>query len=275
MRYLKLLFPVFVLILAGSLYFVGCSDDDDNPAGSDYIVELPPQSSFVMDFSDFEGSLLKIDAEDQPMTNANWAFAGLNVAVWNAIITVGMAVPVASFLEAFKHEAVKQPDGSWQWSYNFILGGVYTARLNGKLVGSEIQWKMYLSKESEFVDFLWYEGTCNLARSEGEWTLYHSPDDPTELLLIEWHYFTTPGKADLKYTNIAPDGPENGGYIFYGIDESATYDRFYDIYNKGQDDLVEIEWDFTTKEGRVRNELHFGDTDWHCWDGTLSDVSCK
>ena len=67
--------------------------------------------------------------------------------------------------------------------------------------------------------------------------------------------------------------PENGGYIFYGTTLNE-FDRFYDIYNKGQDNLTEIEWSSVNKNGHVRDPLHFGHENWNCWDVNLMDVVC-
>ena len=44
---------------------------------------------------------------------SNWSYAALNVGFWNIVGVVGLAVPVASFVESFKHSPVQQPDNSW------------------------------------------------------------------------------------------------------------------------------------------------------------------
>ena len=64
---------------------------------------------------------------------------------------------------------------------------------------------------------------------------------------------------------------ENGGYINYGITNETPYNAFYDIYNKGQDNHTNIEWNRTTKEGRVKDAQHFLDAVWHLWDSNLDD----
>ena len=88
--------------------------------------------------------------------------------------------------------------------------------------------------------------------------------------MIPWIYSVLNG--DIKYTNIEPGGAENGGYIFYGKTTDTTYDAYYHIYNKGQDNLTEIEWNLTSKAGRIKDEKHYSDTDWHYWDENLDDI---
>jgi hypothetical protein len=259
----------------------GCGDDDGSTGTQPTPPEIPPLSSFLMEFSDFESGqpykplLRGEDPVDDGASMHNWAWAATNVLVWNTIITVGLAVPLAAFIEAFDHEPTRQPDSTWVWDYNFIAQDViHLAELHGKIAEEKVLWEMYISKEGEYIDFLWYSGQCDLSVTEGTWTLFNNPADPTPLVGIEWHRYPETATGDIKYTNIVPDGPENGGYIFYGTAADGQYDAFYDIYNKGLDNHTEIEWDRTTKAGRVKDQDHFDDGDWHCWDSELQDGPC-
>jgi len=132
---------------------------------------------------------------------------------------------------------------------------------------------MYITRSGMYEDFLWYSGTSQLDGSSVDWTLYESPSVPTELLLIEW-FKTTETTANIKYTNIKPGGAENGGFIKYGNDSETDLNAYYLIYNKGQDNLTEIEWSQLNKNGRVKDENKFGDIEWHCWDTNLQDIDC-
>jgi len=256
----------------------GCATNTP-PAGE--APEIPPVSTFVIDFGDFSGGGTgkSRDGSFDPTTaqaipGSHWGFAALNVAVWNTIITVTLAIPVAAFVESFNHEPVQQADGSWMWSYEVTVAGVvYTAVLTARTSGPNVAWEMLLSKEGEYADFEWFTGLSNLVGTEGTWQLNLNPNDPTPLVGIEWHRSLTDETADIQYTNIVPDGPENGGYIFYAIVDGA-FDAAYDIFNKGADNLTSIEWNRTTRDGRVMDEANFGDADWHCWDGNLQNADC-
>lgn len=266
--------------------------------------EIPPASTFAMDFEDFESSSAASyhpggesqsvnpaivttayhkDTSPEGLTMAqgtptkrNWGFAAFDVGVWSAIIIVGLAVPVAAYVESFNHQPVQQSDGSWIWTYDVtVFGSDYTAELHGAFVDEEIHWDMYITKDGSYEDFNWYSGECNLIITEGTWTLRKSPSDPQPWVGIEWHRSLTDDSADIQYTNIVPDGPENGGYILYGTTADDTYDAFYDIYNKGAEDLVEIEWNRDTKDGRVKNPKYFRDAEWHCWGSDLQDIECQ
>ena len=244
--------------------------------------EIPPKSTLVMDFSDFNDSNAQNPAQEEnsqsnmTTTIVNWGWAAFNVAVWDIVLAVNLVVPVAAFFESFNHQPVLQSDGTWAWSYSFNVGlFTYNAELHAETdAGGDTTWEMHISKEGGYTDFLWFSGVSNFPLTEGTWTLYRSPDDPATYIGVEWERDLSNNTSYIKYTNIVPGGSENGGYISYGITTDTPYDASYDIYNKGQDNLTEIEWNLTTLEGRIKDPRTFGDDDWHCWNSNLEDITC-
>jgi hypothetical protein len=235
-----------------------------------------------MDFSDFTAVTLAGPGQGGggraafADSRANWTWAAGNVAVWNFIITVGLAVPAAAFLEAFHHQPVRETDGTWVWSYNVeVAHALHLAELHGKATDDGIQWAMHVSKEDAYSDFIWYTGESNVGGTEGTWIVNYSPDNSYPLLGILWHRNPEEATADIRYTNIVPGGAENGGYIYYGIRDNLPLDAFYDIYNKSQDNLITIQWSLEAANGRVSDPIHFGDAGWHCWDENLDDTTCE
>jgi len=282
---------LLLTLMAAAFLMFACSED--NPTKPKESPEIPPLSTFLMDFGDFttmgevlvnpEQIVLPIPSdipsgEDSyriTLSQDNWGWAAFHVGVWNIVITVGLAVPVASFVESFSHEPEQQPNGSWVWSYSFtVMEDEYTAELHGDIDNDGTDWEMYISKAGVYQDFLWYYGDADLFLTEGTWTLNKDPEDPIPFIGIQWHRNVQDSTADIKYSNIVPDGPENGSYIHYGITNEIPYDAFYDIYNKGYENLTNIEWNRTTKDGQVKDAHHFGDEDWHCWDGSHEDIEC-
>ncbi len=245
----------------------GCKKNDE-PAP-----QLPPESSFVMNFNDFSSADDTLAQRDL-YSYRNWGHAYSKVAVWNTIIAVGLAVPVASFLESFNHEAVYHPDdNNWTWSYNVTHAGkIYEAELTGYLQADSVVWEMRVTKSDEFSDFLWYRGKSHTDRTGGYWILMNDPLDPYTLLKIDWSQDFN-GSSSLRYTNIVPGGIENGGYIYYGV-VPDSFDRFYDIYNKGHNNLTEIEWNHTDLNGHIKDPEFYQDASWHCWGTGLQDIDC-
>jgi len=259
-----------IVLSAGMIAITGCKKDDKAKAAP----AIPPQAGFVMNFSDFSNANDTLKSALQTDSYLNWGYSYLNVAVWNTMLTVGLAVPVASYLEAFKHEAVYHPDqNNWTWSYNFNVGfTAYEAVLTGAVVSDSTSWEMKITKAGAYTDFLWYRGKAAGNQSGGYWILIESPEKSNNLLRIDWNKFND-GTADIRYTDIRPDNAENGSYIYYGTTLSS-FDRFYTIYHKNLNNLTTIEWSAASHNGHVKDPGHFKDTAWHCWDNNLLDIVC-
>ena len=288
----KYLILCTVVISLLAFLVTGCAGNENKPDLSKP-PQIPPESSFVMDLEDFtslnqssvqyaqlasfvfEGALSHPDTADALGDRSYWGYAAFNVGFWNLVGVLGLAIPVASFIESFNHTPIQQ-DNYWVWTYDVPVGGdVYTAELHGKYVDNGVQWEMYISKQGGFTDFLWYYGESDLPATEGYWVLKNSPSVPSELIRIDWHRNLKDGTGDIKYTNIVPNGPENGGFISYTVTTGKTYNRFYEIYNKGKNQTTYIEWNNATREGRVRDSVHFGDNSWRCWDSQLVNAQCQ
>lgn len=286
---------IFLVLALFTLLSAGCAGGTNN-AKISKPPQIPPQSTFVMDFSDFTqakslfnpnptSSVLLVSMHQDavsPFTTlnalgdrANWGFAALNVGFWNLVGFFGLAIPVASFVESVKQTPVKQPDNSWVWTYSITVQNItYTAELHGKYISSGVRWDMYITKQNEYTDFLWYYGESDLDNTRGYWILKEKPAKSNDLLRIDWHRNPTNETGDIKYTNVVPGGAENGGYISFTVSKEEPYNRLYTIFNKGKNETTYIEWNSTTKAGRVKDSVHFGDNNWHCWDASLKDTAC-
>jgi len=264
-----------VILLLIAIIPTGCNKDADNvePAPAP---ELPPSSSFVMDFSDFSDDDTTKYKNSYAYTYQNWWWGATNVVGWNFILTVTLVVPVAAFYESFNHQGIWDPSISkWVWSYNFVAGGsIHLAELHASLENNGVKWEMYITKNNAYNDFLWFYGITNSVNSTAEWHLYKNPNNPIEFLDIDWSEDNVTGEAEIQYTHVEPGVPGNGSYIQYGVNNSTPYDTYYRIYKAANDNLTDIEWNRTTKNGRVMDELHFGDPDWRCWDELLQDIIC-
>jgi hypothetical protein len=269
---MHLLLVLFILVL-----IPGCGDVSGAPT-------IPPIETFLIPFDTFTGdatsSSVSLSEQFPPASvlssnQSNWNYAALTVGFWSAVVVVGLAVPVAAFRASFQHTPVQQPDGSWIWSYSVSIGGsVYSAELHGQFITEGVHWDMGISKEGEYEDFLWYYGENNLPATEGFWILKQSPAVPNDLLQIDWSRNISAGTYVITYTNIVPEGPENGGYIDFQYTKGVPYDYICDIYNKGEDNHTYIEYGSSTEEGRIKDSGHFGNNDWHCWDGDRMNVAC-
>ena len=269
-----------LLVVCILVLIPGCGDVSGAPT-------IPPKETFVIDFEAFTdndtGALVSVTGartELPPSSLAigdqsHWNYAALNVGFWRLLVAVGLAVPVAAFSASFRNIPLRQEDGSWIWSYSVRVGGsVHSAELHGQFIEQGVRWDMRISKEGEYEDFLWYYGESDLPATDGFWILKESPENPSDLLRIDWSRNIEEGTNAIRYMNIVPGGAENGGYIDAQYTVETPYDHIWDIYNKGQDNHTYIEWSSSTDEGRVKDLTHFGDDDWHCWDSDHQNIAC-
>lgn len=269
------------LLLTGilALSFLNSCEKDDTPKQP----ELPPQESFIMDFSDFQNApgekkaLMDLDGLVPGQTYQNFGHSLANVAVWNTIVTIGMAVPAAAYIEAFKHTPVYQGENSWKWEYSVNSGSAtYTAKLiTSRISNDEFKAEMFISKTGlgSYSDFKWFEGTIRYDRTHATWTLYEGPFNQVELLQIEWNMDWEKEVSDITYTNIKMGDSENGSYIGFMITDEPVYDAAYTISTMAN--LINIEWNRESKEGRVKDPVKFGNELWHCWNDMLEDAECQ
>lgn len=268
-RTLPILFVFGIIVL-----IVSCEDDKTtNP--QDQAPTIPPQSSMIINFDEFPDTSSSNELDNPNISRRNWGWAAGNVAVWNSILTLTLAVPVAAFNEAFNHQPVQQPDGSWLWQYSVTnQEELFTAKLYGKTVTEGVEWKMLLTKEGAYTDFEWFTGFSNLPATEGNWTLNKDPNSPSPFLYIEWKRNTTEGTADVKYTSIASGSLQNGSYIHYGRTNEIPHNRFYQIYGAEENRMIDIKWNYESHFGRIKDPIYFEDENWYCWDERLDDTSC-
>jgi len=272
MRFIKFLPIFFVITTIG--FIVSCEDENStNP--EDQVPTIPPQSTLIMDFSEFPDTNSTAFSENPSVTKRNWIWAAGNVKYWNSLLTVTLTVPALAFAEAFNHQPVQQADGSWLWQYSIsVVNENYNAKLFGKPVTEGVEWKMLLSKEESYTDFEWFTGFSNFGATEGTWTLNKEPGMPLPFLSIEWNRNIQEETADIKYTLISQSILHDGSYIFYGKTNEVPLNRFYRILKAENNNSIDIMWNYESSFGRVKDSVYFEDGNWHCWDERLDDTDC-
>ena len=261
---MKRLHRISALSLVFILLWTSCSKDDKVDPGT--APEIPPVSTMVMDFSNFQN-----DNGGRTATMLNWAQAALVAGVWNAVIAVNLAVPVAAFNASIHQTPTYDQDNKvWVWKFDYDFAGVtYTAELNGALITDGVDWKMYISRENGFQHFLWYSGQMNTGGTSGYWELNFSPENNVKYLHIDWEK-TGDGVGDIKYTNVNSGSDSNGSYIEYGNNADGDFDAFYNLYSAPDNSSIKIEWNTTTKAGHIQ----INDGPFKCWDENLQDTTC-
>ncbi|MBI2968544.1 MAG: hypothetical protein HYY40_12140 [Bacteroidetes bacterium] len=258
---------VLCLALIGLFPMTSCRKKGETPV-------LPPQESFVINTDALPDSASGKTAADTTM--AKWFYSAATVGIWNTVLTVTLFVPVASYVEALKQTPVwdkKEKKWSWVFSVTGFWNITYTCKLYGWVNGTNYEWEMYISQAGGPQNVLWYEGVTAKDQSHAEWTLYKDINNPVKFIGVVYNK-NGDGTSNIKYTNILEGDAGNGGYIYYGLSTDPQYNAFYDVNYIQNSKLTEIRWNTTSKIGKVRDNVQFGDSDWHCWDTMLKDAVC-
>ncbi|MGE5356996.1 MAG: hypothetical protein ACM3PT_12230 [Deltaproteobacteria bacterium] len=237
--------------------------------------KLPAPELLTMDFNDF--SQKKKDGLNGRSVD-NFLHAATNVLVWNTVVTVQLYIPVAALREAFNQKAVYQGNGKWMWSYDVTdnQNKTFIVKLYGELlINDEVKWDMYVSQVGGFTNMHWFTGITGKNNNYASWTLNADPVNPKPFIKID--YNKSGNNALIRYTNVVPGVPQNGGYIEYreAVINGTEFDRAYDVYAADLNNLLQINWNSQVKNGRVKDAKRFNDNEWHCWDSSLQDDDCN
>ena len=270
---MKKISALILILVLFSVFFTGCKKDKGNPP------VLPPVESMTIDFSNFVSAKKSVEIipGQKGTENSNWEYAAEVAGFWKLILNTTLAVPVTAFIKAIDQTPVFVSTKLWQWSYDVTFSGIsYKAKLTGQIGTSDVQWKMYITREGTdgFTDFLWFEGTSGLDGASGQWILYQSTISPVALLRIDWTKTDT-AIGTVKYTYVKTDAFLNS-YIEYGL-TSATLNAYYNIhyYNLVKFSDVNVEWSTTLYNGHVKSLDYLGDLNWYCWNSNKINVDCS
>jgi hypothetical protein len=270
-RNMKKLLPFTLMMILLPVIFSGCKKDKGEPPS------LPPVESMKIDFSNFSALNKGTGAADQKGVNTtSWEFAATAAGVWSLLINSTLAVPVAAFKAAIEQKASNIDSKTWQWSYNIsVSGSTYKARLTGQTRTSDILWKMYVTKEGAggFSEFVWFDGTSKIDGTGGQWIIYYSSQNPDATLQIDWTKADNSIKT-VKYTYLRND-TFRSSYIEFGT-TSGTFNAYFNVhyYNGIKFSDVNIEWNTSSHNGRIKSFDYLGDTNWYCWNSNKVDVTC-
>lgn len=257
----------------------------DPPTTPQSAPEIPPAEVFTLSTEEIsETSSDTTTALTTGVTYRNWAHAGINLLVWNTVIVLKTGIPWAAFGRALNETPVFIGNATFEWTYQHqahpnLGGDLYDIRLTGQYLNNsqEVEWVMTASKVGGFQEFEWYRGIVSTDHTSASIILNHQPNNPESCLRIDYERNPATNDASIRYTNIDPTNSDMGAYIEHRVQSTEDFNRAYDVLTKPNDPrtFLEIQWNEPTREGRVKHEKRFNNTDWHCWDVNQIDVDCN
>lgn len=257
------------IVLSVMILLASC--DSDKESKQDPKPVLPPEFSMAPNLNDFSTN----DAQ-RNATSGNWVYSALNVGVYSAILTVGLAIPVSAFTAITSQEPTYNTEaGVWAWENSFSANANdFSLLLTADVDGDNVKWTGSVSSSKDDIqDFVWFEGQSNLNGTNGSWSLFESPKNPTVWMSTQWAQNDDSSVAEATFT-IEKEGASSNSYIKYMKNENDDFNRAVEISNTDSGDLIEIDWNNELKFGRVKSQNYFNDAAFHCWNENLQDVSC-
>ena len=271
---------IIALLLSSVLVFQSCVTDQ-----KDAILEVVPELSApqvpsvdLMTMPTDALSEENLGNDPSRITPFNWLHAALNLVVWNTVVAVNVAAPVAAFSAAAQNDPLYIGNKTWLWEYHFTtdpsLGSkTYVVLLTGQYIDNDqaIEWKMNANELGGFTNFEWYSGVTEIDNSSGSFTINANPTYPHPQFGINFDK-TSGVDAILRFTNMIPNDPGNGDYIEYETRSNEEYNRIFELNTSN--DHIEINWNDPQGNGRVKDAKRFNDNNWHCWDNQQQDIVC-
>lgn len=262
------LMPVTLLALTFFLFTTSCEKE---PKGER--PDLPPAELLFMDYSDFaEEPGMKKGSVD---SYENFFHAYGSLLFWHSpAITLYTALPLAAYGVALAQEAEYMGENTWEWSYEVPLGETtYVVTLTAARISNE-EFSILMDVALASLPNLgvkWFDGVVRYDHTQASWTIYKEGSVAVVEAELLKDYETEVGS--LKYTYVEPEMEETDSYVLYEYDPEEIFDAAYTVsWSAG---MTEIEWDVESKEGHVKDEVKFGDTDWHCWDSFANGLADK
>ena len=269
MKRLQYFLPVLMLLMIPC----GCKKDKGEAP------ILPPYESMVIDFSNFSldkrsGSL---PVDFKGTESSTWEFAAGIAGIWNSLLSSNLEIPLAAYEAAAGNSAAWVSENLWQWSYTFTAGSdTYKVKLQGKTSTGSTTWKMYITLEGTggYTDYLWADGTSKTDGTGGQWKFRQGPSSDVLMFQDDW---TKDGDeiTTVVYTYLKNDTNKDS-YINYHNPGTDGFDSGYTIhFASGVYSDSVIEWNISTRDGRLKCADYLQDDNWYCWDTNKINKLCE
>ena len=246
------------------------NSSESNPAEAP---TLPSANSMRADFSLFDQAPVSNTAA-ATIGGSNFLAAAFSVTVANAVTTLVMAVPVATFAAATSQDPVFE-DGAFHWRYSTVVNGQpFAANLSAQGSGSNSLWEMRISASGTnppLDDFVYYSGSAALSGESGTWHIFDAgqPSANRELLRIDWTHANATNWS-VVFNNVTTGTPDNGDRLTYDVNGDARSVTFLDA---SAATTTTVEWNAATHIGSIRAP-GFNAGMKACWDAQLQNANC-
>ena len=212
---------IYLFFILGILFTLqSCTKEDikDNPQNL-AAPSIPPATLFTIPTQTF-GLVDNKNTISTRNDKSNWVHAGLNVLVWNTVVFVNTAVPIAAFGHSFDYDPVYLGDLTWEWAYQYQAppehgSKKYDVSLTGQYISDnkEVAWTMVVNETGNSNKFTWYEGIVSEDHESGLFTINKDPLNPKPYMSLSFEKRNDLKDITIKFSNVLANDPGNGDGI--------------------------------------------------------------
>ncbi len=248
---------LYIIVLL-SIFFNACISKEKIPP------PLPSVESISFNFSYFE---------EDSKEDTHFSFVSEKVLEWKTLLKDSLKIHHAILNNATQNELIFQKDKTWLNDFSFSIGnkGIYSAKFFSIIEADTVRYKTFISYDY-FSEIIYLDGHAYDNTKIGEWELNKTQRiDTTKIkfLTANWNFLKN---DQIKFTNNQA-GEDNLNSILQMDSVDNDYNTYIDIYNKGDENHSIIQWNSSTKIGRVKDQLRFSNEDWHYWDDSYEDTN--
>lgn len=251
---------LFLFLLTSALILSACSDS--NSTNNEEPPEVPDLTTARPDLDYFNTNSKAIEKA----LSENFQLAKNLTASMESLI-IGFSSLPESYMSTAQNADATFDNGVWTWVYSASGGGASVSiRLTAEVTKSKTNWAMFLtlnSQEVNFDNYKYLDGFIQNDGQSGEWSFYpFYMESSVPVMTYDWN-IESDEKASFTIT----------------VDQQSTSNSTFSYVKDSPDNTITITqststsiiyWNDATQEGYYQADGE----DRYCWDATSNNVTC-
>ncbi len=194
---------------------------------------------------------------------SNWLTATNIIDRWKELFSENIGTPMLALKKADNVDIQHFADDTWVREYNILFDtNSYNMELySTSEADSTVFWEMF--KITDEAALMLLQGRADKLKNHGNWFFYKYVFKPIEVLEIDWRIENS--DLEVTYINLYKKSKFCGNILKINYDFDNAKLLKISTVEYAYYDTTQIEFDFLTNTGKIKNEHIFADSLWHTW----------